>query len=75
MHQFFVSLFSLFLSLCAHSAASRPVQAEASLRFVTPTPALTFPDRRELARVSSEASYADTACLSCQRMNVSFTAR
>lgn len=74
MHQFFVSLFSLFLSLCTHTTTSRPVSAEARLLVDSPSPTLSFPDRRDLARVTAEAGYADTACLSCQRMNVSFTA-
>lgn len=75
MHQFFVAFFSLFFSLCHHSAASRPVPSEATLQVGLPSPTLSFPDRRELSRFASEPSYADSACLSCQRMNVSFIAR
>jgi hypothetical protein len=77
MHQFLVSLFAMLMSLCQHTAISRPVQADVLLQNATPTRALSFPDRRELARTlsDSEPSYAGSACLSCQRMNVSFTAR
>ncbi len=75
MHQFFATFFTLLLSLCHHSAASRPLQAQMGIEGTYPTPRLSFPDRRDLPRVVSESGYADTACLSCQQMSVSFTTR
>lgn len=77
MHQFFATFFSLLIALCHHtSLTARPVEAaELSAPITAPahSPAMILPDRYQLAR--SSASYAETACVSCRRMDSSSSDR
>ena len=75
MHQFFATLFAMLLSLCHHSALSRAPEPSFAYGNARPSPVLSFPDREDLARGATEASYAVSGCLSCTAMNVSYTAR
>ena len=75
MHQFFATLFSLFVALSHHTSLSaRPVEA-AELRIMSGTSAfagsaMILPSRYQLARASSSgASYAESVCVSCRRMD------
>jgi hypothetical protein len=79
MHQLLLILFSFFLSL-NHHPSSRTLQAQDAFQAPQPGSSLYFPDRHELARVAAEptasdSGYAGSECLSCQRMNVSYSAR
>ena len=73
MHQFFATLFSLFMALSHHTSLSaRPVEAaqlSAAQTNSASGPAMILPDRYQLARESSGASYAEAVCLSCRRMD------
>ena len=75
MHHFFATLFSLLIAFSHHSSLSSHTVASAELTDVitipsTAGPAVILPDRYQLARYSSEdASYAETVCLSCRRMD------
>ncbi len=75
MHQFFVTLFAMLLSISHHSAISHPPQDTFAYESAKPTPVLSFPVREDLVRNNSEASYAGSECLSCQTTTVSYTAR
>ena len=74
MHQFFATLFSLFAAFTQHtSLAARPVEAAqltaAQTRSFVSSSAMILPNRYQLARESSGASYAETECVSCRRMD------
>ena len=82
MHQLLATLFSLLVALCHHTSfTARPVQAaelspalQTSSEFANPS--VILPDRYQLARSSTvEASYAETACVSCRRMDGSTSDR
>jgi len=81
MHQFLATLFSLLLALCHHSSLSaHPVEsAELSPTQTTSetgSSAMILPDRYQLAHFSAgEGGYAEGACLSCRRMDVSSSDR
>jgi hypothetical protein len=78
MHQLIATLFSLLVALCHHtSLTARPVEAaELPGTVVTSSsdatsPAMILPDRYQLAHGTQDGSYAEAACASCRRMNVS----
>ena len=68
-------MFAILMAFCHHSALSRSPDATFAYQQSRPTPVLSFPDRGDLARGATEASYAGSACLSCRTMTVSYTAR
>ena len=76
MHQFIATLFSLLVALCHHSSlTARPVEAAEVPGAAEHSPTLSsagmvLPDRYQFARsANAEASYAETACLSCRRLD------
>ncbi len=77
MHQFFATLFSLFMALSHHTSLSMHPLEAAHLRSMQTSsrfggPSMILPDRYQLARESSAgASYAETVCISCRRMDSS----
>jgi hypothetical protein len=77
MHQIFATFFSLLIALCHHtSLTARPVEAAEIMAPVTSSstsPAMILPDRYQLARASN--GYAETACVSCRRMDGSSSDR
>lgn len=75
MHQLLATLFAVLLSFGHHAAGSRSMEASVTYGAVRPTPVLSFPDRQELARTVSYASYAGSACPSCQVTNAAYVAR
>ncbi len=75
MHQLFAALFAILISFCHHSPASQTPENTLAYESAKPTPVLSFPAREDLARNTSEASYAGSECLSCQTMTVSYIAR
>ncbi len=75
MHQFFVTLVSMLLSCChggiTHRAVSTATYADARTGST-----MILPDRRALARrVGDGVYYAGSACVSCRRMEVSYSVR
>ncbi len=75
LHQLFAALVTILLSFCHHSVASRSLVATNTYGNYRPSPALTFPDRQDLARTASAPGYAESTCLSCRTMSVSFITR
>ena len=73
MHFFLVSLVSLLLSFCHHSVHHAPETV--AFGSTVPSPTLSFPDRRDLARSSGTTSYAEATCTSCLRMNTTYITR
>ena len=75
MHQFLATLLSLLLSFGHHTAPTHAGATFWAAREFSPS-ALSFPDRRALARgTEAEASYATSACVSCSTMTATFTVR
>ena len=72
--QFFVAFVTLLLSLCHHSVGGHSTAAMA-FRSSSPSTAIRFPDRRELARETGSTGYSEAACASCLRMNASYATR
>lgn len=70
MHQFFATLFALLLSLGHHNGSQHSLEAIEVAPADPPSSSIMLPDRYELAHGSVvDASYAVSACLSCQQMN------
>lgn len=73
MHSVLATLFALLSALCHHtSLTARPVEAAelrpAAQAFSSQTASsMILPDRYQLARYSSDSSYAEASCSSCRR--------
>lgn len=72
--QFFVAFVSLLLSFCHHSVGGHST-ASMAFQASLPSTAISFPDRRELARSAGSNGYSESVCASCLRMNASYVAR
>lgn len=75
MHQLLATLFAVLLSFGHHAAGSHPLEANNSYNLARPTPVLSFPGRQDRARNVADASYAGSACNSCQLTRASFSVR
>ena len=68
MHQIIVAFYALIFSLSHTGTAPQPEAPQ-------PTTAAVVsyaPTRQELAHAEYDNSYAETACVSCRRTNVSY---
>lgn len=72
--QFFVTFVSLLLSFCHHSVSGHS-NADIAFRAAMPTTAISFPNRRELARATQASGYSEVECASCLRMNATYVTR
>jgi hypothetical protein len=70
--QHLLTMFYALIFSFGHSAAPRPVEAP---QVEAVNVATYAPTRQELARERFDNSYAESACVSCRPMNVSYRVR
>jgi len=74
MHHLIAAFYAFVFSL-GHAVSTHTTQAKVEAPPPVPTYFGYAPSRHEIARSEVPSSYAEKACVSCRRMNISYNVR